>query len=447
MEISKFLSALIQMLILLPGAASCYLTVQNRMRYSKLKTAAMCMAVMLPFSVISAILHVMLFVDVNAVLLPSLILFFFLFRRTVNLDFSCNLAIYVGVCAIETFPAQFAYAFDAVIHPESGAFNLSTEAALFQFGISVLMLAAFSYPATHYFHLTVDRLNVPKLWYSTVALSSVFLIFNVIAVPQSYSTLHTGRMIWIFPIFEAGAFTVLTAFYTLFYRGAAVILEHAKLTERTRLLEMQARQYHSLQEHMRQTARLRHDFRHSVRLLSSLAEKGDIDSIRTHLAEYDISLTENAPANYCANSALNALFGYYQEMAVSAGIHTDWQIELPEPLSFAEPDMAALFGNIMENAIAGCQTLRSDSRYFCLTTEIRNGNRLYIVSTNNFDGVVKMKDGQYLSTKRNGSCIGMDSMKIIAEKYHGIAKFSHSANEFYTDIALCLPKNNQNNPT
>lgn len=446
MDMSKFLSALIQMLILLPGTASCYLTVQNRMRYSKLKTAAMCMAVILPFSVISAVLHTMLSVNVNAVLLPSLVLFFFLFRRTVNLDFSCTLAIYVGVCAIETFPAQFAYAFDAVIHPESGAFNLSIEAALFQFGISVLMLAAFTYPATHHFHLTVDNLNIPKLWYSTVALSSVFLIFNVIAVPQSYSTLHTGRMIWIFPIFEAGALTVLTAFYTFFYRGAAVILEHAKLTERTRLLEMQARQYHSLQEHMRQTARLRHDFRHSVRLLSSLAEKGDIDSIRTHLAEYDISLTENAPANYCANAALNALFGYYQEMAVSVGIHTDWQIELPEPLSFAEPDMAALFGNIMENAIAGCKTLRSDSRYFCLTTEIRNGNRLYVVSTNNFDGIVKMKDGQYLSTKRNGSCIGMDSMKIIAEKYHGIAKFSHSANEFYTDIALCLPKDNQSNP-
>lgn len=447
MDMSKFLSALIQMLILLPGAASCYLTVKNRMRYSKLKTSAMCMTVILPFSVISAVLHTMLSVDVNVILLPSLLLFFFLFRRTVNLDFSCTLAIYVGVCAIETFPAQFAYAFDAVIHPESGAFNLSTEAALFQFGISVLMLAAFIYPATHRFQLVVDRLNFPKLWYSTVALSSVFLILNVIAVPKSYSTLHTGRIIWIFPIFEVCSLAVLTVIYILFYQSAYAILEHSKLTERTKLLEIQAHQYHSLQEHMRQNARLRHDFRHSVRLLSSLAEKGDIDSIRTHLAEYEISLTENAPANYCANAALNALFGYYQEMAVSAGIHTDWQIELPEPLSFAESDMAALFGNIMENAIAGCQTLRSDSRYFCLTTEIRNGNRLYVVSTNNFDGVVKMKDGQYLSTKRNGSCIGMDSMKIIAEKYHGIAKFSHSANEFYTDIALCLPKNNQNNPT
>ncbi|MCM1227220.1 MAG: ATP-binding protein [Clostridium sp.] len=439
MDINKFLSAFIQMLVLLPGAASCYLTVINRMRYSKLKTAAMCMAVILPFSVISAVLHAMLSLDVNVILLPSLALFFFLFRRTINLDFSCTLAIYVGVCAIETFPAQFACAFDAALHPESGASDLSTEAALFQFGFSVLMLAAFTYPATHHFQLVVDKLNFPKLWYSTVALSSVFLILNVIAVPRSYSTLHTGRMIWIFPIFEAGSFAVLTAVYILFYHSAFVILEHTKLSERTRLLEIQAHQYHSLQEHMRQTARLRHDFRHSVRLLSSLAEKGDIDSIRVHLAEYDTSLTENAPANYCANSALNALFGYYQEMAVSAGIRTDWQIELPEPLSFAESDMAALFGNIMENAIAGCQTIQSDSRYFCLTTEIRNGNRLYVVSTNNFDGIVKMKEGQYLSTKRNGSGIGLQSMKIIAEKYHGIARFSHSNDEFYGDIMLHMP--------
>lgn len=440
MDMNKFLSGIIQLLIIIPGAASCYLSAKNRMRYSIPKTAIMCIAVILPYSAAVAALHAVTSADVNTMLLLSLVPFFFLYRRTVTLDLSCALAIYVGVCTIETFPAQFAYAFDAVIHPDSGAPCLSTEASLVKFGLSVLLLAAFAYPAANHFNWAVDKLNFPNIWYSTVALSSVFLILNVIAVPQSYSTLHAGRMIWIFPIFEAGAFAALAAIYILFYRSSSVILKHAKLEERTKLLEMQASQYHSLLENMRQTSMIRHDFRHSVRLLSSLAEKGDIDSIRTHLAEYDVKLKENMPANYCSNAALNALFSYYKEMAVSANIHTDWHIELPEPLPFPELDLAALFGNIMENAIAGCQTLQLNSRYFCLTTEVCSGNRLYVVSTNNFDGVVKIKNGQYISTKRNGNGIGIDSIKIIAEKYHGIAKFSHSSNEFYTDIAFCLPK-------
>lgn len=68
---------------------------------------------------------------------------------------------------------------------------------------------------------------------------------------------------------------ILTAIYVLFYLGTTVILEHAELKERTHLLEMQSRQYRALQEHMRQTTRLRHDFRHSVHLLSRVRNGKD----------------------------------------------------------------------------------------------------------------------------------------------------------------------------
>lgn len=436
MNTDKFISTLLQLLILLPGAASCYLPIKSRIKYSLAKTAALCLTVILPYSVAATFFCTLFSIDVNIVLFPSLVLFFFLYRRTVTLDLSCSLAIYVGVCAIETFPAQFAYSFDAWLHPSSGAANFSPEAALFQLGLSFLLFLAFIYPATQHFQWTVDRLNFPKIWYSTVALSSIFLILNILSVPLSYSTLYAGRMLWLFPLFEAVAFAALVVIYILFYRSAATILTHADMEKRTRLLEMQSRQYHTLQEHMRQTARLRHDFRHSVRLLATLAEKGDIDSILAHLTEYEISLTENSPINYCTNSALNALFGYYHEMAASAGIRTEWHIELPEPLPFSEPDMAALFGNILENAITGCQTLPEALRYFYLTTEIRNNNRLYVVSTNSFDGKVRKKADEYCSTSHNRNGIGLASISAVSEKYGGSAKFSNSSNEFFVDVAL-----------
>ena len=346
------------------------------------------------------------------------------------------LAVYVGVCAVQTFPAQFAYAFDAYLHPSSGASDFSLEASLFQLGLSCLVAAAFAWPACGLFFQVVDSLDIPKIWYFTILLSSVFLIFNVLAVPQSYRTLHTGRMFFLFLLLEGCMFAILTAIYVLFYRGTSIILEHAELKEHTHLLEMQSRQYRTLQEHMRQTAGLRHDFRHSVYLLSSLAEKDDIDSIRAHLAGYEARLVENTPVNYCANAALNALFGYYCEMAVSAGIDTDWHIELPEPLPATELDMVSLFGNLMENAIDGCRTVPKDRRYFCLTTEIRHGSSLYIVSTNSFDGrVQKGKDG-YHSTKHSGNGIGLTAITAAAEKYNGSARATNSDTEFFVDVVL-----------
>ena len=436
MDMTKWLSALPQFLVLLPSAASCYYTMKNQMKYTMLKTAALCTAVLLPYALFCSALSALLEIDVNMILLPSLILFFFPYRCTVTASLPKCLAVYVGVCAVQTFPAQFAYAFDAYLHPSSGASDFSLEASLFQLGLSCLVAAAFAWPACGLFFQVVDSLDIPKIWYFTILLSSVFLIFNVLAVPQSYRTLHTGRMFFLFLLLEGCMFAILTAIYVLFYRGTSIILEHAELKEHTHLLEMQSRQYRTLQEHMRQTAGLRHDFRHSVYLLSSLAEKDDIDSIRAHLAGYEARLVENTPVNYCANAALNALFGYYCEMAVSAGIDTDWHIELPEPLPATELDMVSLFGNLMENAIDGCRTVPKDRRYFCLTTEIRHGSSLYIVSTNSFDGrVQKGKDG-YHSTKHSGNGIGLTAITAAAEKYNGSARATNSDTEFFVDVVL-----------
>ena len=75
-------------------------------------------------------------------------------------------------------------------------------------------------------------------------------------------------------------------------------------------------------------------------------------------------------------------------------------------------------------------------RYFCLTTEIRHNNSLYIVSTNNFDGRVrKGKDG-YRSTKHGGNGIGLAAIAAVAEKYGGSAQASNSGTEFYVDVVL-----------
>lgn len=436
MDMIRWLSALPQFLVLLPSAASCYYTMKNQTKHTLRKTAALCTAVLLPYAFLCSCLCALLQIDANIILLPSLILFFFLYRRTVTASLPKCLAVYVGVCAVQTFPAQFAYAFDAFLHPASGAADFSVAAAFFQLGLSCLVAAAFAWPACGLFYRIIDCMDLPKIWYSTVLLSSVFLIFNIMAVPQSYSTLHTGRMFSLYLLLEGCMFAILTAIYVLFYLGTTVMLEHAELKEHTHLLEMQSRQYRTLQEHMRQTAGLRHDFRHSVRLLTSLAEKGDIGSIRTHLAEYEARLAEYPPVNYCANAALNALFGYYHEIAVSAGIDTDWHIELPEPLPTTELDMVSLFGNLMENAIEGCRTVQSGRRYFCLAAEIRHGNRLYIVSTNCFDGKVrKGKDG-YRSTKHSGNGVGLAAIAATAEKYGGSAQASNSDTEFFVDVVI-----------
>lgn len=436
-NVLEWLSELPQFFILIPAALSCYYPVKNHMKYSFPKTAAFCASVIVPFAVLGSLAASALKIDANIILVPFVVISFFLYRLTVTTDFPRTLAVYVGVCAAQSFPAQLAIAFDARLHPSSGAADFSTEAQLFQLGLSCLMALLAFYPSCKYASKMLDRLDSAKIWYSVSALSFIFFFFNILAAPIYYENILVGRMYYLFPLFECLMMTVLIIIYVFFYQGAVVLLERTELEKRSQLLEMQSHQYRKLQEYMKQSQRLRHDFRQSVHILSALAEKSDIDGVRSHLSEYEQRLSKSVPPNYCANTALNALFGYYHDLAETGGIKTDWKIELPQPLSFSELDMAALFGNIMENAIQACIGLTENKRYFNLTAEIRHGNSLYVVSTNSFDGnILKGRSGSYRSTKHGEQGTGLASIAAVAEKYGGSARAYNSDTEFFIDVIL-----------
>lgn len=130
------------------------------------------------------------------------------------------------------------------------------------------------------------------------------------------------------------------------------------------------------------------------------------------------------------------MFNYYKDMANAQGVKTDWQLSIPEPLTVSELDLASLFGNLMENAIASCMTVPKEERRFALSVEALQGNCLYIVSTNSFDGRIKKSGDGYLSTRRDEEGTGLLSISSVAKKYQGYARISHKGTEFFMDVML-----------
>jgi len=99
-------------------------------------------------------------------LLPSLALFFLFYRRSVRAGLSCALSIFMGVCTLMTFPAQFSYGFDAWLYPASTAADFSMWEALFQLTLSCLFAAGLSIPCAKIYAGLVERLSYPQIWYS-----------------------------------------------------------------------------------------------------------------------------------------------------------------------------------------------------------------------------------------------------------------------------------------
>ena len=434
--ISSYLTLLPQFLVLLPSAALCYLPMKNRLRFSWKKTVSLCLLIFLPFAAIAAWACLAWKLDMNYILMPSLALLFVFYRCSVRVEFPCALSVFVGVCTLMTFPSQFAYGFDAWLYPASGAANFSMRAAIFQFALCCLLCGLLAFPCWKRYDKLIDQLSASPVWYPFLAVHIVLFVFNMLMIPYSYAVLYTGRVFPSFLALEAVMLALFLLLHVIFYHVADVILKHAELIQRSRFLEMQAEQYQTLQNHILQTRQLRHDFRQSVHILSNLAEKEDIPSLQSYLHQYEQQLDAAAPVNFCSNASLNALFNYYKAMADAQGIQTHWQISLPEPLTISELDMASLLGNLMENAIAGCTTAPEGDRKFALSVEEKQGNFLYIVSTNSFDGKPLKSGDVYLSTKRTGDGLGLLSISTVAEKHQGYARISHRGTDFFVDVML-----------
>ncbi len=434
--LNAYLTLLPQFLILLPSAALCYLPMAKRLRYSGKKTVAMCLMLFLPYAAFASAVCLLWEVDLNCILFPSLLVFFLAYRRSVRVSFSCALSVFMGACTLMTFPSQFSYGFDAWLYPTSGAAYLSLPASLLQLALSCLLCGVLAVPCRKRYGKLVDQLSDSPVWIPVLSVHVILFVFNLLMIPYSYPVLYTGRVFPAFLTLEGVMLVLFVLLHMFFCRIADEILRHTRLIERSRFLEMQAEQYQTLQNHIVQTRQLRHDFRQSVHILSSLADKGDLPGLRSHLRQYEQHLEAEAPVNYCVNAALNALFNYYKTMADAQGIQTQWQISLPEPLTVSELDMASLLGNLMENAIAGCMTAPEGTRRFALSVEARQGNFLYIVSTNSFNGKVHKVVSGYLSTKHAGEGLGLLSISSVAEKYQGYARVSHKGTDFFVDVML-----------
>ena len=304
-------------------------------------------------------------------------------------------------------------------------------------GFSFLFLLLFFWVFWHILGFLVDNISAPNVWLATIPIPLVFTCLNILFQPRYYETMHVNRIFSIYLSYHFLALILIFTFYIIFYLVSLELIRNARNAERIRFLEMQESQYHAQQQYIAESARLRHDFRQQLHSLAEMAVDGNYEQLTEHLLGCVNALPKQL-VNYCENLPLNALFSYYGSLMDDARIQRNWKIALPSEAAFKITDMelCSLLGNILENVWQGCQSVPPQNRYHELTICVKHETSLYIVSSNSFDGQVKKENGVYLSTRKNGSGIGLSSIATIAERHHGIAQFSNTEDTFVIDVVV-----------
>lgn len=213
--------------------------------------------------------------------------------------------------------------------------------------------------------------------------------------------------------------------------NALIEFEHnLKLRDENKQLALQNLRYDELKKQMDVTRRARHDLRQHISVVYAMAQKNECEKIEEYLGTYlNHSYLKN-PIVYCGNFALNAVLVYYVQQAEKADIKINIDIALPNEISIKDADLTVLFGNLIENAIDACENVQKDKRSIELKIHRPNAGSIVFSIDNTFDGNIKMSGNKFLSTKQNGSGIGIESAKYVVEKYNGDMKIEINDNKF-----------------
>lgn len=236
---------------------------------------------------------------------------------------------------------------------------------------------------------------------------------------------------------------VLGCGYYLSFVTMAAVRDNALAQAQVEELTAQARQaeqyYVTLAGHIQEVRRMQHDSRHHLRVLSGYARDGAYDRLEDYLS----TLIEQSPGMgdcfYCANYTANILLGFYAEQARSDGIDFQCDAQIPADLGVTPVDVCAVLGNALQNAMDACALQGPGERQYLSVLARMVGQNLTLEIKNSYDGVAVERDGRLITRKDGrGHGLGLESIRRVAELYHGYCSVSRTEREFTLRVVLTL---------
>ena len=254
------------------------------------------------------------------------------------------------------------------------------------------------------------------------------------------------------------------------------------------LLRVQTEQFEMLKTRIMESRRARHDFRHHRMVLQDMADRNDLHGIQTYLAEYTAEHADTPSKTYSNNPTVNAVVAYYAGHAEAAGIRFTARVQLPEHLLIPDPVFCVLLGNLLENALDACRTELSRGALsgaasaganagglvteadtaqagaggsitaagtaidphagVTASADVRSDQAIRVIVKQNGDACLSIAvdntcsrkpiwdDGELVSTKHEGHGVGTVSIRYIAQRYDGDARFEWRDGIFYASVML-----------
>ena len=172
----------------------------------------------------------------------------------------------------------------------------------------------------------------------------------------------------------------------------------------------------------------------------------DEAAVQEIIAGEQAALLQQAPErHFCRQELLDGILSQMAESARLAGIRTEIRVKPDVLLDMDDMDVCVLFGNLLENAMQGCQTLPPNSRW--LTLHISRAGSMTAITLDNSCRPDSIKSSE--AEEDGGECVfysakrgyaepglGISSICDVAAKYGGGVEFKYEQGVFYASVLI-----------
>ena len=436
MELNPAIRSILETSLVLPIGIISLISFIDKVKIKFAVAMAIMLAGFSALTVANGVLRIQRGIKVNVIVILSIILMFIFLLSVIKEKLSKVLFVIASSSALVSTGSLYGYYLEAYNNKNMTLHTPQTQGLILRFAFVSVIMIVFSLvlPKIRWLLNCSEFHNIWKvMWLVPFA----FSISNLILIPQQYEEFSRGNIPLIFITITTTQLIMHLLFLFMMYFIAKTIAEKSILDKQSQMLSIQASQYEGLQRHIEATSKLRHDFKHTVRTAVALAYDGETEALIKLLNDYGVATAHTDKRTvFTKNSTLNALISHYYETALSKSIECDWQVRLPETLGIEDIDLFGIIGNLLENAIHASENEPAENRYINFKADFEDNGDLYIVTTNGFNGVIKKDKDKYISTKANGSGIGIESIKSIVKRYNGFVSFYNDDKTFFADIML-----------
>lgn len=179
-------------------------------------------------------------------------------------------------------------------------------------------------------------------------------------------------------------------------------------------------QYYLVEQSEKNLKILRHDMRHYCGMIDSLLNQGAYDEIRKVTEHIKAVADENRLVKYCENLMVNSILSHMMDRACSEGVSVRVAAAVPKELPFNEYEFASVIANLLENAISCVSAFQEKEKSVEARIDCMDGH-VYVHMQNAYEKepALDAHTGLPQSEAGEGHGLGMQSVQAFSDKIGG----------------------------